>query len=181
MALRINDIAPDFTAESIHGTLKFHDWLGQSWGVLFSHPKDFTPVCTTELGALAALQDDFAARNTKVIGLSVNPVDDHMLWLDDIKDATGHKPEYPIIADRELAIAKLYDMLPATLEGNASGPCMVHSMHTPLEGVLLDFIQSDVSSVAASTGSILRTIKCVEHARSKLLSSGRFDTRELKR
>jgi len=121
MALRINDIAPDFTAESIHGTLKFHDWLGQSWGVLFSHPKDFTPVCTTELGALAALQDDFAARNTKVIGLSVNPVDDHMLWLDDIKDATGHKPEYPIIADRELAIAKLYDMLPATLEGNASG------------------------------------------------------------
>lgn len=121
MALRINDIAPDFTAETTHGTLKFHDWLGQSWGVLFSHPKDFTPVCTTELGALAALQDDFAARNTKVIGLSVDPVDDHMLWLDDIKDATGHKPEYPIIADRELAIAKLYDMLPATLEGNASG------------------------------------------------------------
>jgi len=121
MALRINDTAPNFTAESTHGTLNLHEWLGQSWGVLFSHPKDFTPVCTTELGALAGLQSEFEKRNTKVIGLSVDPVDDHMRWLDDIEDATGHLPQYPIIADRDLAVAKLYDMLPAEVGGSSSG------------------------------------------------------------
>ena len=121
MALRINDTAPNFTAESTHGTLNLHEWLGQSWGVLFSHPKDFTPVCTTELGALAGLQSEFEKRNTKVIGLSVDPVDDHMRWLDDIEDATGHLPQYPIIADRDLAVAKLYDMLPAEVDGSSSG------------------------------------------------------------
>lgn len=121
MALRINDTAPNFTAESTHGTLNLHEWLGQSWGVLFSHPKDFTPVCTTELGALAELQSEFEKRNTKVIGLSVDPVDDHMRWLDDIEDATGHLPQYPIIADRDLAVAKLYDMLPAEVGGSSSG------------------------------------------------------------
>lgn len=121
MALRINDTAPNFTAESTHGTLNLHEWLGQSWGVLFSHPKDFTPVCTTELGALAGLQSEFEKRNTKVIGLSVDPVDDHMRWLDDIEDAIGHLPQYPIIADRDLAVAKLYDMLPAEVDGSSSG------------------------------------------------------------
>ena len=121
MALRINDTAPNFTAESTHGTLNLYEWLGQSWGVLFSHPKDFTPVCTTELGALAGLQSEFEKRNTKVIGLSVDPVDDHMRWLDDIEDATGHLPQYPIIADRDLAVAKLYDMLPAEVGGSSSG------------------------------------------------------------
>ena len=121
MALRINDTAPNFTAESTHGTLNLHEWLGQSWGVLFSHPKDFTPVCSTELGALAGLQSEFEKRNTKVIGLSVDPVDDHMRWLDDIEDATGHLPQYPIIADRDLAVAKLYDMLPAEVGGSSSG------------------------------------------------------------
>lgn len=121
MALRINDIAPDFTAETTIGTLKFHDWLGDSWGVLFSHPKDFTPVCTTELGSLAALQPDFAARNVKVIGLSVDPVHDHLNWLDDIAEVTGHLPEYPIIADSDLAVAKQYDMLPAEAGDNAEG------------------------------------------------------------
>ena len=121
MALRINDTAPNFTAESTHGTLNLHEWLGQSWGVLFSHPKDFTPVCTTELGALAGLQSEFEKRNTKVIGLSVDPVDDYMRWLDDIEDATGHLPQYPIIADRDLAVAKLYDMLPAEVGGSSSG------------------------------------------------------------
>lgn len=121
MALRINDTAPNFTAESTHGTLNLHEWLGQSWGGLFSHPKDFTPVCTTELGALAGLQSEFEKRNTKVIGLSVDPVDDHMRWLDDIEDATGHLPQYPIIADRDLAVAKLYDMLPAEVGGSSSG------------------------------------------------------------
>ena len=121
MALRINDIAPDFTAETTHGKLSLHKWLGDSWGVLFSHPKDFTPVCTTELGALAALQPEFKARNTKVIGLSVDPVTDHIQWLDDIQDATGHMPQYPIIADSELAIAKLYDMLPASVGDSSTG------------------------------------------------------------
>ena len=113
MALRINDTAPDFTAETTIGTLNLYDWLGESWGILFSHPKDFTPVCTTELGSLAALQPDFEARNVKVIGLSVDPVHDHMNWLDDIEDVTGYMPAYPIIADSNLSVAKLYDMLPA--------------------------------------------------------------------
>ena len=120
MALRINDTAPNFTADTTQGSITLHEWLGDSWGVLFSHPKDFTPVCTTELGALAKLQPEFEARNTKVIGLSVDPVADHLAWLDDIKDATGHKPTYPIIADSSLAVAKLYDMLPATIDGDAS-------------------------------------------------------------
>jgi thioredoxin-dependent peroxiredoxin len=112
MSLRINDIAPDFTAQTTLGELSFHEWLGDSWGVLFSHPKDFTPVCTTELGTLAGLQPEFEARNVKVIGLSVDPVDDHKSWLQDIADVTGHSPNYPIIADTELSVAKLYNMLP---------------------------------------------------------------------
>ncbi len=120
MSLRINDTAPDFTAETTQGKLSLHEWLGESWGVLFSHPKDFTPVCTTELGALAALKPEFDARNTKVIGLSVDPVDDHIKWMDDINDVTGYLPDYPIIADSDLAVAKLYDMLPAS-EGDSAG------------------------------------------------------------
>lgn len=119
MVLRINDVAPDFAAQTTQGPIGFHDWLGNSWGVLFSHPKDFTPVCTTELGALAGLQDEFAARDVKVIGLSVDPADDHTRWLTDIGDVTGHVPAYPIIADTDLAVAKLYDMLPAA-EGSSS-------------------------------------------------------------
>jgi alkyl hydroperoxide reductase subunit AhpC len=113
MALRINDIAPDFTAQTTRGEISFHKWLGTSWGVLFSHPKDFTPVCTTELGALAGLEHEFAKRDVKVIGLSVDPVNDHERWLADIKDVTGHLPDYPLIADNDLSVAKLYNMLPA--------------------------------------------------------------------
>ena len=113
MALRINDIAPDFTAQTTRGEIGFHKWLGSSWGVLFSHPKDFTPVCTTELGALAGLELEFAKRDVKVIGLSVDPVNDHERWLADIKDVTGHLPDYPLIADNDLSVAKLYNMLPA--------------------------------------------------------------------
>ena len=112
MSLRINDIAPDFTAQTTRGEISFHEWLGDSWGVLFSHPKDFTPVCTTELGALAGLQSEFDARNVKIIGLSVDPVEDHKVWLKDITDVTGHSPDYPIIADTDLSVAKLYNMLP---------------------------------------------------------------------
>ena len=112
MSLRINDIAPDFTAQTTRGEISFHEWLGDSWGVLFSHPKDFTPVCTTELGALAGLQSEFDARNVKIIGLSVDSVEDHKAWLKDIADVTGHSPDYPIIADTDLSVAKLYNMLP---------------------------------------------------------------------
>ena len=121
MTLRINDTAPNFTAETTLGTLNFYDWLGDDWGVLFSHPKDFTPVCTTELGSLAALKPDFESRGVKVIGLSVDPVHDHLNWLNDIADVTGHLPEYPIIADGDLAVAKLYDMLPAEEGDRAEG------------------------------------------------------------
>jgi alkyl hydroperoxide reductase subunit AhpC len=119
MSLRINDLAPDFTAETTQGTIHFHDWIGDGWAVLFSHPKDFTPVCTTELGAVAALEDQFAARGAKVIGLSVDPVTSHSKWEQDILDVGGHKVNYPIIGDPELKIAKLYDMLPAD-SGNTS-------------------------------------------------------------
>ena len=121
MSLRINDTAPDFTAETTHGNINFHDWLGDSWGILFSHPKDFTPVCTTELGALARLQPEFEKRNVKVIGLSVDLVDDHNAWLNDIDEVCGMKPGYPIIADTELVVAKQYNMLPASEGGGAAG------------------------------------------------------------
>ncbi len=115
MTLKINSLAPDFKAKTTIGEISFHEWLGESWGVLFSHPKDFTPVCTTELGSLAKLKPEFEKRNVKVIGLSVDPVSDHVKWLEDIKDVTGNKPDYPIIADENLKIAKLYNML----EGDA--------------------------------------------------------------
>ena len=121
MSLRINDIAPDFTAETTQGTVRFHEWIGDNWAVLFSHPKDFTPVCTTELGAVAALEDQFAARGAKVIGLSVDPVSDHSRWAKDIEDVTGHSVKYPLIGDPELKIAKLYDMLPADAGDSCQG------------------------------------------------------------
>ena len=111
MAIRLGDIAPDFTADTSEGTIEFHKYLGDGWGVLFSHPKDFTPVCTTELGTLAKMKPEFDERNVKVIGLSVDPVSDHIKWLQDIKDVTGNKPNYPIIADERLEVAKLYNML----------------------------------------------------------------------
>jgi thioredoxin-dependent peroxiredoxin len=119
MSLRINDIAPDFTAETTQGTIHFHDWIGDKWAVLFSHPKDFTPVCTTELGAVANLEAQFAKRDTKVIGLSVDPVSNHEKWAADIEEVGGAKVNYPIIGDPELKIAKLYDMLAAE-DGNSS-------------------------------------------------------------
>jgi len=111
MSLRINDLAPDFTAETTHGTVHFHEWIGDSWAVLFSHPKDFTPVCTTELGAVANLEAQFAQRGTKVIGLSVDPVGNHQKWAADIEEVGGAKVNYPLIGDPELKVAKLYDML----------------------------------------------------------------------
>ncbi len=111
--LRINDTAPDFTAETTHGTIHFHEWIGDGWAILFSHPKDFTPVCTTELGYMAGLQPEFAKRNCKIIGLSVDPVSNHSRWAADIEETQGHKVNYPMIGDPQLKIAKLYSMLPA--------------------------------------------------------------------
>jgi thioredoxin-dependent peroxiredoxin len=111
MALRLGDEAPDFTAETTEGPIRFHEWIGDGWAILFSHPKDFTPVCTTELGYMARLKDEFAKRNTKVLGLSIDPVADHTRWLKDIEDATGQKVNYPLIGDPDLKIAKLYDMI----------------------------------------------------------------------
>ena len=119
MSLRINDTAPDFTAETTQGTIHFHEWIGDSWVVLFSHPKDFTPVCTTELGAVASLEQQFASRGVKVIGLSVDKVADHGRWAQDIKDVSGAEVNFPVIGDPELKIAKLYDMLP----GDAGDSC----------------------------------------------------------
>lgn len=121
MSLRINDEAPNFTAETTHGTINFHEWIGDSWAILFSHPKDFTPVCTTELGYMAGLEQQFAARNCKVIGLSVDPVSDHGRWAADIEETQGHKVNYPMIGDPELRVAKLYNMLPADAGDSSAG------------------------------------------------------------
>lgn len=127
MSLRINDVAPDFTAETTQGTIHFHEWIGDNWAVLFSHPKDFTPVCTTELGAVASLEDQFAARGAKVIGLSVDPVESHSQWAKDIEDVAGAKVNYPMIGDPELKIAKLYDMLPADAGETSEGRTPAHN------------------------------------------------------
>jgi alkyl hydroperoxide reductase subunit AhpC len=113
MSLRINDEAPDFNAQTTTGPMRFHEWIGDGWACLFSHPKDFTPVCTTELGYMARIAPEFARRNCKLVGLSVDPVDSHMSWLDDIEETQGAKVTYPIIGDRELEVSKLYNMLPA--------------------------------------------------------------------
>jgi alkyl hydroperoxide reductase subunit AhpC len=121
MSLRINDTAPDFTAESTDGEIRFHDWIGDGYAVLFSHPKDFTPICTTELGYMAGLKDDFAKRDAKIIGISVDPVESHNKWKSDIETATGHKVNYPMIGDRDLKVAKLYDMLPASAGDSSEG------------------------------------------------------------
>ncbi len=118
MAVRLGDTAPDFTADSTEGTINFHEWLGDSWGVLFSHPKDFTPVCTTELGYMAKIQPEFEKRNVKVIGLSVDPSDRHQQWAADIEETQGAAPNYPIIADSDFNVSKLYEMLPAATSGD---------------------------------------------------------------
>lgn len=121
MALRINDIAPDFEADTTDGPIRFHDWIGDGYAILFSHPKDFTPVCTTELGLMAGLAPEFTRRNAKIIGISVDPVESHHKWKSDIQTATGHSVGYPMIGDTDLKVAKLYDMLPATVDGTSEG------------------------------------------------------------
>src|SRR5262245_19215236 len=120
MGLRLGDEAPDFTAETTKGTINFHEWLGDSWGVLFSHPKDFTPVCTTELGYMAKINPEFEKRGVKIIGLSVDAAADHSRWADDIEETQGARPDYPIIGDADFNVSKLYDMLPASTSGDAA-------------------------------------------------------------
>jgi thioredoxin-dependent peroxiredoxin len=127
MSLRIQDVAPDFVAETTQGTIKFHEWIGDGWAILFSHPKDFTPVCTTELGYMAGLQPEFAKRNCKIIGLSVDPVESHKKWEVDIEETQGHKVTYPMIGDPELKVAKLYDMLPAEAGETCEGRTAVNN------------------------------------------------------
>ena len=121
MTLAINDLAPDFEAETTQGPIKFYDWIGDGWAVLFSHPKDFTPVCTTELGYMARIQPDFDKRNVKIIGLSVDPLENHEKWVDDIEDTQGARPDYPIISDADFHVSKLYNMLPASTAGTSEG------------------------------------------------------------
>jgi alkyl hydroperoxide reductase subunit AhpC len=118
MALQLNDTAPDFQAESTEGPISFHDWMGDSWAVLFSHPKDFTPVCTTELGYMAKIKPEFDKRNVKIIGISVDPTEKHEQWASDIEETQGQAPNYPIIGDRDFAVSKLYGMLPADVSGD---------------------------------------------------------------
>jgi alkyl hydroperoxide reductase subunit AhpC len=120
MTLQIGDVAPNFEAETTQGRIRFHEWIGDSWGVLFSHPKDFTPVCTTELGYMAKIAPEFAKRGVKIIGLSVDPVDSHTKWALDIKETQGFAPNYPMIGDPDLKVSKLYGMLPAAASGDAS-------------------------------------------------------------
>src|SRR5919106_1758343 len=121
MGLQIGEIAPDFEVDTTEGRIRFHEWIGDSWAVLFSHPKDFTPVCTTELGYMAKLKPEFDKRGVKVIGLSVDPVEHHGRWANDIKETQGHAPNFPMIGDTELKVSKLYGMLPAQLEGTCEG------------------------------------------------------------
>jgi alkyl hydroperoxide reductase subunit AhpC len=121
MPLRIGDEAPDFTAQTTEGTIKFHEWIANGWAILFSHPKDFTPVCTTELGYMAGLKPEFDKRNCKIIGLSVDPVSDHERWGKDIQETQGHAPNYPLIGDSDLQVAKLYDMIHPNASGDAKG------------------------------------------------------------
>jgi alkyl hydroperoxide reductase subunit AhpC len=127
MALHLGDIAPDFEADTTEGHIRFHEWLGNSWGVLFSHPKNFTPVCTTELGTMAGLKPEFDRRNVKILGLSVDPVSDHARWADDIQAVTGYAPNYPLIGDGNLKIAKLYGMLPADAGDSSVGRTAVNN------------------------------------------------------
>lgn len=121
MSLRINDQAPNFTAETTQGTINFHEWIGDGWAVLFSHPKDFTPVCTTELGYMAKIQPEFEKRNTKILALSIDSLDDHSGWLKDVEEVGGNAVNYPVIADTNLEVAKLYNMFPADETGSAEG------------------------------------------------------------
>ncbi|MEJ2171135.1 MAG: peroxiredoxin [Woeseiaceae bacterium] len=157
MTLRINDMAPDFTAQTTHGEIRFHDWIGDGWAVLFSHPKDFTPVCTTELGYLAGLESEFAKRNARIIGLSVDSVGTHQSWKGDIQETQGHEVEYPLIADTDLEVSRLYHMLPADEQGTAEA-------------------RTAVDNATVRTVFVIGPDKCIKMMLSYPMSTGRnFD------
>ena len=164
MTLRISDTAPDFQAETTEGPIGFHDWIGDSWCVLFSHPKDFTPVCTTELGYMAGLKPEFEKLNCKIIGLSVDPVDNHREWANDIREVTGHTPNYPLIGDTDLAVAKTFNMLPAEVAGGAGGRtaadnATVRSVFIIGPDKLIKMIMTYPMSTGRNFDEILRVIK----------------------
>jgi alkyl hydroperoxide reductase subunit AhpC len=158
MALRIGDEAPDFTAETTEGTIRFHEWLGDSWGILFSHPKDFTPVCTTELGMVAKIKSEFDKRNTKVIGLSVDAVDDHKKWASDIEETQGAALNYPLIGDPDRKIAELYDMI----HPNASDSFTVRSVFIIGPDKKIKLIITYPASVGRNFDEILRALDALQ-------------------
>ncbi len=166
MGLRINDVAPDFTADSTEGEIKFHDWIGDSYAILFSHPKDFTPVCTTEFGAVAQLADEWAKRNTKVIGVSVDKVEDHLKWKADVETYSGKPMTFPILDDSELKIAKLYDMLPADAylpDGRtAADSATVRSLFIIGPDKKIRLIMAYPMSVGRNFAEILRALDAIQ-------------------
>ena len=162
MAIRIGDVAPDFTAETTDGTLNFHEWKGDSWAVLFSHPKDFTPVCTTELGRVAGLKPEFDKRNVKVIGLSVDPLESHEGWKGDIEDVTGNALNFPLIADKDHEIAEKYDMLPATAGTDLSEVLTVRSVYVVAPDNTIKLSLTYPASTGRNFDELLRTIDSLQ-------------------
>ncbi len=166
MGLRINEVVPNFEAETDHGKIKFHDWIGDSWAILFSHPKDFTPVCTTEFGAVAQLSDEWKKRNTKVIGLSVDGVEEHNGWKSDIENYAGAKADFPIIADEDLAVSKLFDMLPAEAylpDGRtAADSASVRSVFIVSPDKKVQLIMTYPMSVGRNFAEVLRALDALQ-------------------
>ena len=166
MSLRINDIAPDFDAETTQGKIRFHEWIGDSWAILFSHPKDFTPVCTTELGYMARIEPEFTKRNAKLIGLSVDPVDRHGAWAKDIEETQGAAVKYPMIGDHDLKVAKLYNMLPADEVGvrrphrRQQRDRALGLRHRPRQEDQADAHLPDDAPAATSTRSCASSTRC---------------------
>jgi thioredoxin-dependent peroxiredoxin len=176
MTLQIGQTAPDFEADTTQGRIRFHEWLGDSWGVLFSHPKDYTPVCTTELGAMAGLAPEFARRGVKVLGLSVDPVESHKGWSKDIEEVTGHAPNFPMIGDPELKVSKLYGMLPADAGGTSQGRTAADN--APVRSVFVvgpDKVIKLVISYPMSTGrnfdEVLRVIDSLQLTAQRKLAT----------
>jgi alkyl hydroperoxide reductase subunit AhpC len=162
MGLRINDEAPNFTAETTEGTLDFHEWKGDSWAVLFSHPKDFTPVCTTELGAVAGLKSEFDERNVKVMGVSVDPIDSHHGWKQDIEDVTGNALNFPLVADPEHKVAELYDMLPAAAGTELADVLTVRSVYVIGPDNLIKLTLTYPASAGRNFQELLRVIDSLQ-------------------
>ena len=176
MTLQIGQTAPDFEADTTQGRIRFHEWLGDSWGVLFSHPKDYTPVCTTELGTMAGLEPEFARRGVKIIGLSVDPVESHRGWSKDIEEVTGHAPNYPMIGDPDLKISKLYGMLPAgagaTSEGRtAADNATVRTVFVVGPDKVIKLVIAYTMSTGRNFDEVLRVIDSLQLTAQKKLAT----------